>query len=90
MDRRVVDPVRSQCLDVGEPDLRRRQRQLDRVVAERPQARLEPGVPVAVLRMLRQLVWCALGTEVVRVGAPSVVALVGSGDDSREELALLP
>ena len=50
---------------------------------ERPHVRREVGLPVVVLRVLGQLVWGALGTEVVRVRVQSVMALVGGRDDHR-------
>ena len=51
---------------------------------------LQVGIAVVVHRVLGQLIGCALGTEVVRVRAQSVVALVRGRDDDGEQLALGP
>ena len=51
-------------------------RQLDGVVAQGAHARLEVGLPVVVGRVSRELVVCALCTEVVCVRKRSVVTLV--------------
>jgi hypothetical protein len=50
--------------------------QLDGVVAERAQARLQVGLPVVVSGVVCQVPVCALGTEVVCVRLRSVVAVV--------------
>ncbi len=90
MDSDVAPAVRPQCLRVVAGDGRRLQGQPEREVAERADARLEAGRPVVVQRVLRQLVGCALGTEVVGVRVSSVVAVVRRRDDDGEELALDP
>jgi hypothetical protein len=63
-------------------------REPDREIAESPNAGLEIGLSVVVRRMLRKLVVCALGTEVVGVRTDSVVAVVRTGDDEGEQLPL--
>ena len=67
MDRGVVPPVLAELVGVCEPDGVRSLRQLDRVVAQGEDARLQVGLPVVVCRVLSGLVVCALGTEVVCV-----------------------
>ena len=47
MDRGVREAVGPQSLDVREPDLGRRERELDGEVAESAEGRSEPGLPVA-------------------------------------------
>jgi len=68
--------VRPQLVGVRRADLAGCERQLAGEVAEGQGARVEVGVAVVVLRVRCELVWGALGTEVVGVRAPSVVALV--------------
>ena len=63
-------------------------RELHRKVAQGAEPRLEIRVPVVVGGMLGKLVWGALGTEVVGMRLNSVVAIVGSRDDDREELPI--
>jgi hypothetical protein len=63
-------------------------RQMDGEVAKRAHVLLEVGLPVVVRCVLRELVWCALGTEVVGMRLNSVVAVVGARDDHREEFPL--
>ncbi len=70
--------------------LARGERELAGVVAERPGAGVEVGFAIVVLRVGRELVWGALGTEVVGVRASSVVALVRRRDNGGQQLALLP
>ena len=71
----------SQCIDVRLLDLRREVGQLDRELAERVLTGRELGAAPIVLRVLRQLLVCALSTEVVCVCPRSVVAaLLGRGD----------
>jgi hypothetical protein len=88
MDRGIAPPLGPQPLDPRIADRSRLMSQLHGEVAERAHARLEVGPPIIVRCVLRELVWCALGTEVVCVRANSVVAVVGAGDDDREELPL--
>jgi hypothetical protein len=73
-DRRIVEVVDAQRVDVRRADLSSAVGQLDREVAEGALAGRQIGLLVVVLRVPRKLVVCALGTEVVRVGARSVVA----------------
>ena len=87
-DRGVVQPLRLEHVDVRLVHLRRAVRQLDREVAERTLARREVGLAVVVLRMLCDLVVCALCTEVVCVCDRSVVAALLCRRDRREQLAL--
>jgi hypothetical protein len=51
-------------------------RQLDRKVAEGSGPLVEIGLAVVVLRMLGELFWGALSTEVVGVRVNSVMAVV--------------
>ena len=81
MDRAIVEPDCAERLDVFRPDRGREVRQLASVVAERAQPGLEIRSAVVTLSLCGQLVWGALGTEVVGVRAPSVVALVLCGDN---------
>ena len=90
MDRSVVPAVRSKRVGVLEPDGGGDRRQLDGVVTQRTHARLEIGLPVVVRRMSRQLLVCALCTEVVCMSKRSVVALVHPRRHRREELTLGP
>ena len=84
MDGLVFKTVSPQHVGVGETDLSGGERQLARVVAQSSQARIQVGIAVVVLRVCCELVWCALGTEVVGMRAASVVALVRRGDDRCE------
>jgi hypothetical protein len=88
VDGGVSPAVRAEGVRVLSADGRGLERQLQREVAERADARLEIGDAKVVQRVLGQLVGCALGTEVVGVRASSVVAVVRVRDDDREELAL--
>ena len=90
MDGGVAPAVRAKGLRVLRGDGRRLERQLQREVADRADARLEIGGAIVVQRVLGQLVGCALGTEVVGMRASSVVAVVRVRDDNGEELALDP
>lgn len=90
VDRRVREPVGAQPVDLSLSDGGRLERQVDREVAERPQARVEAGLPVVVRSVFRELVVCALCTEVVGMRPRSVVALVRRGDDHGEELPFGP
>ena len=81
--------MRAQRVDVGLVDLGRAVGELDRELAERPLARRERGVPPVVLRVLRELFVCALGTEAVGVRLRSVVTALLGGGHGREQLALL-
>jgi hypothetical protein len=65
-------------------------RQAHREVAQRTSPRLQVGLTVVVRGVLRQLLGCALSTEVVCVRVNSVVAVIGARDDDGEELALGP
>lgn len=90
VDGGVAPAERAKGLRVLRGDGRRLERQLQREVAERADARLEIGGAIVVQRVLGQLVGCALGTEVVGMRASSVVAVVRVRDDNGEELALDP
>jgi hypothetical protein len=90
VDGDVAPAVRAQAVRVPAGDRRRLERQLEREVAERADARLEVGGSVVVQRVLGQLVGCALGTEVVGMRMSSVVAVVRGRDDDGQELALDP
>jgi hypothetical protein len=57
-------------------------------VAERAHTGIQVGLAIVVRRVLGELFWCALGTEVVGMGSYSVVAVVRTGDDHGEQLAL--
>ncbi len=87
-DRCVDEALCTERVDVGLVHLRREMRQLDREVAERTLARREVGLPVVVLRVLCDLMVCALCTEVVCVCDRSVVAALLGRRDRREQLAL--
>ena len=76
MDAPVAPALPAESLDVRQADRSRLVGDLDREVAERPDARLEVRPPVVVGRVLCQLFGGALGTEVVSVRAYSVVAVV--------------
>ena len=84
VDRGVVPAVATELVGVGEADGRRRPGQLNRVIAERPNAWLELGLAVVVRRVERELVICGLSTEVVCVRERSVVAVVRARGDRRE------
>jgi hypothetical protein len=56
VDGRVVEPVGAQRLDVCAADRRRRQRQLDGVVAEGAESRLEARRAVVVLGVAGKVV----------------------------------
>ena len=75
-DRCVVEPVLAELRCVGSSHLGGRECQLPGVVAQRPGTGVDIGLAIVVLGVGRELVWGALGTEVVGVRAPSVVALV--------------
>jgi hypothetical protein len=68
--------VPPQRVCVLQPDRGREGRQLDGVVTESADARLEVGPAIVVGRVSRELVVCALCTEVVCVRKRSVAALV--------------
>jgi hypothetical protein len=86
----VVEPVNSKRVGVRLLDLRGQVRQLDCELAERALPRREVGLPPVVLRVRRQLLVCALSTEVVCVSARSVMAALLGGRDGCQQLALLP
>jgi hypothetical protein len=88
VNRLVAPSVPAERVDVGLGRGGRDERELDGKVAERPDGRREVGLPVVVGGVVRELGWCALGTEVVGVRADSVVAVVRARDDHREQLAL--
>jgi hypothetical protein len=88
VDRGVVQPVRTQRIDVIALDGRGLTRQLDREGAERAKAWILRKV--AANGGVDELVWGALGTEVVGVRLDSVVAVVRPRDDHGEELTLDP
>ncbi len=67
VDGGVVPAVAAKEIGILTADLRGRRGELDGVVAERADAWLEIGLPVVVLRVLGQLLGCALCTEVVCV-----------------------
>jgi hypothetical protein len=88
VNRRVSPPLAAKSLHVW-PGIRGRLvRQLHGEIAEREQTRLKAGLAIVVRRVLRQLLCCALGTEVVCVRLNSVVAVVRAGDHYREKLTL--
>lgn len=89
-DRCVVEAVGAQRVDVGGVDLRREMRQPDREVAEGALSRREARLAVVVCRVLRELVVCALCTEVVGVCLRSVVAVLLGRSHRGEQLAFLP
>jgi hypothetical protein len=76
VDARVAPALAAESLDVRQANSSRLVGDLDREVAERPDARLEVRPPVVVGRVLCQLFRGALGTEVVGVRAYSVVTVV--------------
>jgi hypothetical protein len=88
VDGGVAPPESAQAVDVIPADSRRRVGHLDGEITELAQAGLEVGLPIVVRGVLRELIRCALGTEVVGVRANSVVAVVRAGDDDRQQLAL--
>jgi hypothetical protein len=88
VDGRVAPAELAHALDVVRADGGWRVRDLDREVAQYADARLEVRLSIVVRGVLCELVRCALGTEVVCVRADSVVAVVGAGNDDREQLAL--
>jgi hypothetical protein len=65
-------------------------RQARREVAQRTDPRLEVRLTVVVRGVLRQLLGCALSTEVVCMRVNSVMAVVRARDDDGEKLALGP
>src|SRR4249919_949369 len=73
-DRRVVETLRSKSVDVGLLYLGGVVSELHGEVAERALAWREIRPAVVVHRVLRHLVVCALGTEVVGVCRRSVMA----------------
>jgi hypothetical protein len=87
-DGRVVEAVRSKRVDVGLVDLSRTMGELDREVAERALARREVRLAIVVLCVLRGLLVCALGTEVVGVRDRSVVTALLGRSHRRQELSL--
>ena len=87
---RVAPSLCPEHIDVGRPHCGRLVRHLDGEVAERADRGLEIGAPIVVGGVLCQLFRGALVTEVVRVRAYSVMAVVGAGDDYREKLPLGP
>jgi hypothetical protein len=88
VDGGVVETMAAERLDVGRRDGGRRTGELGGEVAQRACSRVERRRPVVDGDLADELVGCALGTEVVGVGADSVVAVVLAGDDDREQLAL--
>jgi hypothetical protein len=88
VDRGIGPAFRTEPLDLRLADGGRLVRQSNGEVAEVAYAWLEVGLPVVVSRMLRKLVVCALGTEVVGMRADSVVTVVRAGDDDGKELPL--
>ena len=76
MDRAIRQTGRAECVDRGCGDRRGLPRHLNGEVAERAEPLVEVRPTVVVGDMLGQLVWGALGTEVVGVRLNSVVAVV--------------
>lgn len=88
VDGRVRPPFGPQGLDLWPGVRGRAMGQLNREVTQRAHARLELGLAVVVRGVLRQLLCCALGTEVVCMCLNSVVAVVLAGYDDSEQLPL--
>src|SRR5436309_8056851 len=88
VDRTIAPALTAQRLHVLRLERPLRAGELDREVAERPDAWFQIGRPVVPHRGLHELFVCALVTEVVGVGARSVEAVVGARDDDRQQLAL--
>ena len=88
MNRRVGPPLAAKGLNLWAGIRGRLASQLHGEIAEREQTWLEAGLAIVVRRVLRQLLCCALGTEVVCVRLNSVVAVVRAGDHHREKLTL--
>ena len=88
VDRGVAPPLAAQERDVRLAYGRGLLRQEHGEVAECADPRLELRLPVIVGGVLRELVCCALGTEVVGVRANSVMAVVRARNDDGEELSL--
>ena len=90
MDSGVAPALVTQLLDVALPDRSRLVREVQGEVAKRAYARLEVRLLVVVRRVLRQLIRCALGTEVVCMRANSVMAVVRTRNDDRKQFPLDP
>lgn len=98
----IVETVGAQGVEIGGRHGVRAVGELDRILAQRPvggrQRRLAPVVGDQVHKVIRQrrIGGRGLGqgkvgdlsTEVVGMSAPSVGALVGGGNDCRQQLAL--
>jgi hypothetical protein len=88
VDRGVAPPLAAQtcdfCLAYGTGLVRQKHGE----VAERADPGLELRLPVVVSGVLRELVCCALGTEVVGMRTNSIMAVVRARNDDGEELSL--
>jgi hypothetical protein len=99
MDGSVVESGLAQPLDSTRPDGRGPVTQLFGKIAERSVLRAQAGLAPVAGDLIDETVGLGfigdseigdLGPEVVRVGANSIVAAVGPGDDHRKHLALPP
>ncbi len=88
-DRCVVESLRPKGVDVRRIHLGCDVRQLHGEVAESTLAWREVGLPIVVRCVLREICFCALGTEVVGMSPRSVVAALLGGRDRRKQLTLL-
>ena len=88
MDRGIVPAVCPENAYIPGSDGCRSRGQLDGEVAQSAQTRLEICLPVVVCRVLRELLVCALCTEVVCVRDRSVVTVVVPRGDGGEQFPL--
>jgi hypothetical protein len=88
VDCGIAPALGANGLDVAGRNPRGLERDLDGEVTQAANLRLELSLSVVVRRVLGELFGCALCTEVVRVRANSVVALVRPRNDDGEQLAL--
>ena len=90
MNAGIAPPLLSEKRDLRLVHRGRLMRQARGEVAQRADPRLQVGLPVVMRGVLRQLLGCALGTEVVCMRVNSVMAVVRARDDDGEKLALGP
>ena len=88
VNARVAQAVTSKTVGISLGDRSRLMRELHRKVAQGSDPRLDLSLPVVVRGVFGELVWGALGTEVVGMRLDSVVAVVRPGHDDGEELAV--